>query len=164
MAQRTVYASDLTGKDIPDDERVELRVLELEGLSQPVRLDASKTETDRLRVESSSLALLELVMSDGETVRLAIPAEQFRKAIKGDADEVLANAEGLNFTPPSEQPRRRGRPRAAGDTAAGQKPRRDKEQLAAMREWLRGQGHEVSERGRIKAELEELYNAAHPQS
>lgn len=120
MAQRTVYASDLTGKDIPDGERVEVRVLESPDLNMPVKLDASKTEADRLRVESTSLTLLELVMPDGETVRIAIPVEQFKKSIKGDADEVLANAEGLSFQsqqPEQEAPRRGRRPRGEGAAA-----------------------------------------------
>lgn len=121
MAKKVIVLSDLTGSEIPDNEQVELRVLELQGLSQPVRLDASKTEVDRLRVEGTPLALIELLMPDGETVRLALPADQFRKAIKGDADEVLASAEGLTFAPPSEpetQRRRGRRPRGEGAAAA----------------------------------------------
>jgi hypothetical protein len=35
------------------------------------------------------------------------------------------------------------------------------EQLAAIREWARKSGHEVAERGRIKAEVVEAFNAAH---
>lgn len=117
MAKKTITLSDLSGQDVPEGDEVEVRVLELDGLSQPVRLDASKTEVDRLRVESTSLALIELVMPDGEIVRLALSADQFRKAIRGDADEVLANAEGLSFTPPqaeSTAPRRGRRPRGEG--------------------------------------------------
>jgi hypothetical protein len=37
----------------------------------------------------------------------------------------------------------------------------NKEELANIRAWLRENGHEVSDRGRIKAELVELYHAAH---
>lgn len=48
-------------------------------------------------------------------------------------------------------------PRRSG----GQPARTDKEQLQAMREWLRGQGHDVSDRGRIAGNLQELYNQAH---
>jgi hypothetical protein len=35
-----------------------------------------------------------------------------------------------------------------------------REQLQAAREWLRANGHAVSDRGRIKSELMDLYNAA----
>jgi hypothetical protein len=36
-----------------------------------------------------------------------------------------------------------------------------KEQLSAIREWARKNGHEVSDRGRIKADVVEEFNAAH---
>jgi hypothetical protein len=125
MAQRVVTISDLSGQDVPDEDRVSIHVLEFPELSQPVKLDASKTEADRLQVESTSLALIELVMPDGDTVRLALPADQFRQAIRGDADEVLARAEGLSFPgtqPEAEASKRRGRrPRGEGAAARGDK-------------------------------------------
>lgn len=37
---------------------------------------------------------------------------------------------------------------------------RSKEDLANMRAWLREQGHEVNDRGRIKQELQDLYDNA----
>ncbi len=129
MAQRVVTISDLSGQDVPDEDRVSIHVLEFPKLSQPVKLDASKTEADRLQVESTSLALLELVMPDGETVRLALPADQFRHAIRGDADEVMSRAEALTFVPtqPEAEPqRRRGRrPRSEGAPAAASGPKLD---------------------------------------
>jgi hypothetical protein len=36
-----------------------------------------------------------------------------------------------------------------------------KEHLTAIREWARKNGHEVSDRGRIKAEIVEAFEAAH---
>jgi hypothetical protein len=36
-----------------------------------------------------------------------------------------------------------------------------KEQLSAIREWARKNGHEVSDRGRIKAEIVEAFEASH---
>jgi hypothetical protein len=121
VAKKTITVSDMSGQDIPDDEQVELRVLELEGLSQPIRLDASKSEVDRLRLEAKPMALIELVMPDGTVERLLIDAAQFKQSIKGDADEVMARAEALTFAstqPGPEVPRRRGRrPRTGGATA-----------------------------------------------
>lgn len=35
----------------------------------------------------------------------------------------------------------------------------NKEELAAAREWLKKEGHEVSDRGRIKGELMDLYRS-----
>lgn len=37
----------------------------------------------------------------------------------------------------------------------------DKAQLAAIRRWARDNGHQVSDRGRIKREIIEAYEAAH---
>lgn len=38
---------------------------------------------------------------------------------------------------------------------------RGKEQLQAIRDWARKNGHEVSDRGRIAAEIQEAFDAAH---
>ena len=111
MARKVVFVSDLTGSEIPDDEQVEVRVLEYPDLSQPIKLDASTTEANRLKVESTPMALLELVSSDG-TERIAISAEQFARAIKGDAAEVMANAEALTFP---QQPESAPEPDQEGD-------------------------------------------------
>ena len=64
------------------------------------------------------------LIANGEVRRVAIEADQFKRSIRGDADEVLANAEGLSFTPapPVEEPKRRGRkPRGEGASAATEK-------------------------------------------
>lgn len=44
---------------------------------------------------------------------------------------------------------------------AGGSGRTSPEQLAAIREWARKNGHEVADRGRIKAEIVEAFEAAH---
>lgn len=43
----------------------------------------------------------------------------------------------------------------------GSKASSSKEQLSAVREWARKNGYEVSDRGRIKAEVVEAFEAAH---
>lgn len=53
--------------------------------------------------------------------------------------------------------RRRGRP--AGGSGRG-RPGIDREQSAAIREWARRNGHKVSTRGRIPAEVIEAFHAA----
>lgn len=53
---------------------------------------------------------------------------------------------------------RRGRRAAKSASTSGATP---KEQLAAIREWARDEGYEVSDRGRIKAEIVEAFEAAH---
>lgn len=52
--------------------------------------------------------------------------------------------------------RRRGRRATPGATT-----KTDPAQLAAMRTWLRAQGHTVGDKGRIAANLQELYHNAH---
>lgn len=46
-------------------------------------------------------------------------------------------------------------------TAADGSAKRDPEQTRAIRQWAFDQGYEISERGRIPADIEEAYNAAH---
>ena len=53
--------------------------------------------------------------------------------------------------------RRRGRPGAPGRGGRGSI---DREQSAAIREWARRNGHKVSTRGRIPAEIIEAFHAA----
>jgi hypothetical protein len=59
---------------------------------------------------------------------------------------------------------------AAAKVRAGGRVRRTKsngggksspEQLAAIRDWARKNGHDVADRGRIKAEIVEAFDAAH---
>lgn len=54
----------------------------------------------------------------------------------------------------------RGSRGGRGKTTNG-KGSTSKEQLTAIREWARKNGHEVSDRGRIKAEVVQAFEAAH---
>ena len=45
--------------------------------------------------------------------------------------------------------------------STGAKGTSSKEQLSAIREWARKNGHDVSDRGRIKAEVVEAFEATH---
>ena len=58
--------------------------------------------------------------------------------------------------------KRKPSPAAASTaTAVGGSVKRDPEQTRAIRQWAFDQGYEISERGRIPADIEEAYNAAH---
>jgi hypothetical protein len=48
----------------------------------------------------------------------------------------------------------------AAPKSVRQPARRDKEQIAAIREWANSHGYKVSNRGRIPGEVEAAYNAA----
>ena len=55
----------------------------------------------------------------------------------------------------------RGRGRAPRQTAVAEKPARsNREETAALRQWARENGHQVSERGRIPKAVIEAYRAA----
>lgn len=57
----------------------------------------------------------------------------------------------------------RGRPRGVGGAAKrpGTGSGKSREELANIREWLKKEGHEVNDRGRIRSELIDLYDQAH---
>jgi len=57
--------------------------------------------------------------------------------------------------------RRAGRVRATGGRSGRASARADREQIQAVREWARRNGHKVSDRGRVPASVLEAYNAAH---
>jgi hypothetical protein len=117
MARKVVLVSDFSGKEVPDDEQVEVRVLNYPSLSMPVKLDASKAEADRLKLEAKPMALLEFVTADGTVEQLAVDAQLFAKSIRGDADEVMSRADGLQLAPPVEPVGRTRRPRGSGAAA-----------------------------------------------
>ncbi|WP_032392022.1 histone-like nucleoid-structuring protein Lsr2 [Rhodococcoides fascians] len=57
--------------------------------------------------------------------------------------------------------KRKPSPATATATAGGGSVKRDPEQTRAIRQWAFDQGYEISERGRIPAEIVEAYNGAH---
>ena len=56
--------------------------------------------------------------------------------------------------------RRSGGRRATGAKRAAPGSTRTRSDLGAIREWARAQGHQVSDRGRISAEVQEAYDKA----
>ncbi|MGP8060058.1 MAG: histone-like nucleoid-structuring protein Lsr2 [Acidimicrobiales bacterium] len=71
----------------------------------------------------------------------------------------------LSCARPEDKPgrQRRGSPTTARPTGMSAKTnhgpaRRDPEQLAGIRAWARANGYQVSDKGRIPAEVEEAYN------
>ncbi|NLE79601.1 MAG: Lsr2 family protein [Rhodococcus sp.] len=54
-----------------------------------------------------------------------------------------------------------GNVKKRGTAAAGPSSRRSSEQTKAIRHWAAANGYEVSSRGRIPAEIEEAFKAAH---
>jgi len=94
-------------------------------------------------------------------------AETVRFGLDGAEHEIdlnKSNAEKLRkvLTPYVSAARTVGRRRGGRRTSSdGRGASRDREQLKAIREWAKENGHKVSQRGRIPAEIEEAYNQAH---
>jgi hypothetical protein len=80
-------------------------------------------------------------------------AEKLRDALAG----YVAGARRVDGN------RRAGRARAAkpAKAARGSRTAPDREQTAAIREWARANGYEVSERGRLSANVLAAFEAAH---
>jgi len=82
-------------------------------------------------------------------------AEKLRDALAGDVASARRGDGGR---------RGPGRPKAAAKPAKAPRGARtapDREQTAAIREWARSNGYEVSERGRLSATVLSAFEAAH---
>jgi hypothetical protein len=103
----------------------------------------------------------ELAESDAVEVRFGWAGTTY------EMDLSKTNADKLEklLKPYVEKARRvgggRGRPKGSGSTRPNTGSGRSPDQLAAIREWLKKNGYEVNDRGRIKGELIDLFDAAH---
>ncbi len=86
-------------------------------------------------------------------------------ALDGSAYEIdlsKANAKKLRdaLSPYVGHARKASRTRPSGRSGRAT-ARSDREQVQAIREWARRNGHKVSERGRVPASIIDAYNSAH---
>ena len=90
-----------------------------------------------------------------ETVTFAIDGVSYEIDLSGKNAKKLRDV----LAPWTGHARRSGstRPGSRRRSAAGAK----RSDLAAVREWARGHGHKVSDRGRISAEVQAAYDKAH---
>lgn len=93
------------------------------------------------------------IAKGGETVQFALDG------ITYEIDLSDANAAELRetFRSYAQRGRRTGGRPVRGASLRPARTVADPEQLKAARRWLRGHGHQVSDKGRIKGELMELY-------
>lgn len=97
-----------------------------------------------------------------ETVRYSYDGRDFEIDLSEEHarefDEFLAkyieHSRKVERAQPEPQPRQRRARRSGGE-------RRSPEELHTIRQWARAQGFQVSDRGRIKADILEKYDAAH---
>ena len=93
-----------------------------------------------------------------ETVEFAVDGVSYEIDLSGDNAQKLRN----DFAMWTGHARKVGGRRRAKATGTPTKSRgaSDREQSAAMRDWARRNGFEVSDRGRIPANVVEAYNSA----
>jgi hypothetical protein len=90
-----------------------------------------------------------------ETVTFALDGVSYEIDLNGENAAKLRDA----LAPYVGHARRAAGRRAGGRTSTGRgSAKRD---LADVREWARSNGHKVSERGRISAEVQAAYDKAH---
>ncbi|WP_282783233.1 MULTISPECIES: Lsr2 family protein [unclassified Nocardia] len=96
-----------------------------------------------------------------ETIEFAIDGVSYE--IDLSSDNAAKLRDGLEtWVAAARKVSGRRRTKAAAGATAGPKSRvsPDREQSAAIREWARRNGHKVSARGRISADITEAYNKA----
>ncbi|MFK5634260.1 Lsr2 family protein [Ornithinimicrobium sp. LYQ103] len=96
------------------------------------------------------------ITDGGQTVQFAVDGVTYE--IDLSDKNAVKMRETLQFY--VDHARRVGGRRQPG-TGGGGTSRTDKTQLAAIRRWARDNGHQVSDRGRIKKEIVDAYEAAH---
>jgi hypothetical protein len=121
LATKTVTISDISGKDIPDEEHATILVIEHPSVNGSVELDVSNEEAAKF--ESTSTELVHLIVRQGNRAprQVAIELGAFNSLFGGKVDmaAVVGNARKAG----AEGTKRRGRP--AGSKAAPKGDRLD---------------------------------------
>ena len=92
--------------------------------------------------------------------------EQIEFSVDGKSYEIdlsKANSQRLRdaLAPFISAARRTGGRRSSGSSSPPSRPAADREHNQAIREWAKGQGMKISERGRIPSDVLEAYRTAH---
>jgi hypothetical protein len=95
----------------------------------------------------------EIEEGKGETIKFSIESVSYEIDLSDSNAKKFRDA----ISPFVDKARRAGR--TAGAARAGSR-RNSPEELAAARDWLRSNGHEVNDRGRIPASLMEVYRSS----
>ena len=161
MASKTVrvYTSDLSGKEIPNkDELAEIRVLDHPDIDRPVKLDAYVLEVQSLLDADGQFVTLELALPGQHSRKIVVTADVFAGLFSTDVGEVLAGAEAVDSAAPETRSRRE---RSASAPKAPKSGSMSREQRGAVRAWANNNGFQVGDRGRIKTEVLDAFEAAH---
>lgn len=97
-----------------------------------------------LQGQTLNVVLVEWNEPGKEPVRYILPVEVF--------DSIAKQAGGMSVVLRDATPVKAKKSGNGGSS-----------EIAKMREWLKANGHEVGDKGRILQELQDIYRAAHPQ-
>jgi hypothetical protein len=97
----------------------------------------------------------EMTNGEGETIRFAIDGASYEIDLTADNAEKLRDA----LQPYIDNGRRSARSTTPQTRSTSTSSSNSREELAAAREWLKNNGHQVSDRGRVPNKLLELYRA-----
>jgi hypothetical protein len=103
----------------------------------------------------------ELKAGAGETVTFSLDGVSYEIDLGAKNASALRKAIAPYITAGRRVGGAARRARGAARTTRGATTRRDPAQTKAIREWAKSNGHNVSERGRISAEVVSAYEAAH---
>lgn len=96
----------------------------------------------------------------GDTVTFALDGTSFEIDLSDDNAALMREALS-RYTAAARKVSTTGR-RSAGNTGGAKRASANgRSELAAIREWAKANGHEVSERGRIAGAVVQAYDAAH---
>ncbi len=97
----------------------------------------------------------EYAQGKGETVTFGLDGTDY------EIDLAKKNADGLRKAVATYVEHARRAKATRGSRGTGKATTRDREQTQAIRDWAKSQGLKVSDRGRISAEVEAAFEAAH---
>jgi hypothetical protein len=97
----------------------------------------------------------EITDGEGETIRFAIDGTSYEIDLSAENAETLRAA----LQPYIDRGRRSARNTTPQTRSTSNSSSNSREELSAAREWLKNNGHQVSDRGRVPNKLLELYRA-----
>ncbi len=97
----------------------------------------------------------------GETIEFAINGVEYSIDLKAKNANEFHKKLDYYIEHATRVGGRKRKPSPAAASPPGVPAKRDPAQTRAIRQWAFDEGYEISERGRIPADVEEAYNAAH---
>jgi hypothetical protein len=112
MAVKTIRVSDLSGKEVDEDQLAKLVIHEHPQYQGPIALDVLPEEVGELP-ESDAYVRIEVIQPGDRSGQTAIISLERFNSLAGDMNAVVMNAVASQRAPATEEPRRRTRRGAA---------------------------------------------------